>query len=154
MNKGLWLNNLMIGQNGNEVFRRLIEDLSGKELRILRRNQDLIERVTEISRMSVSRMLDTLKEDYSLEIHDCDTGEIWVDASDVNKEFSPEWTKSEHSGWFLEFDARFERGEHFDVWATRFLMKEVRINIWLRYMEYKKLIRGRADPHWEQFGGI
>jgi hypothetical protein len=114
------------------TFQNLLEGLSLKELRILRRYPDLSARVGEIARMTTPELIEALSEDYKLNPIDCHGGDVWITTRKL-EDSVPDWFATEHTGWMVSLTD----GE-FDAWAQHFLMQEVRINIWIRYMEYKK----------------
>lgn len=141
MHKKVWIN-YMFAHNktaglDSKVFNDLLDPLTAKELKILKKNEDLIARVTEICKLSKMAMFKHIKTDYDFEISNCSNGDIWVDASDVTDKLVPDWIKPgqlSHSGWYLSF-AGVEN--EFMPWARNLLLQEVRVNMWLRYMEHK-----------------
>lgn len=136
-NKTIRVNNLMVGQQGNAAFKRLTSSLSTKELKILRKHPDLIERVSAISKMNVRELEAELKEEFSLEVEPSSNGDCWI-STDALDPYVPEWAKTGHCGWYMGFDDTSLLGADFEDWAQNFLLQEVRMNIWLRYMEHKK----------------
>ncbi len=130
------------------IMQHLLKDLSSLELDILRGYDDLMERTLEISRMSEKDLLDKIREShYLLTEHTYGTGDVYVDADTV-VESMPKWIDmSGHFGWFL----RLVNGE-FSAWARRFLMQEVRINLWIRHMEQaKKRKHSEKQTHFGQY---
>lgn len=118
---------------GPSIMEYLLKDLPFLELNILRENEDLIDRTRKISKMNENELLDRIREDHHLIAENYNTGDIFI-AVDKVLENMPEWVDlSSHLGWFL----RLNDGE-FAVWARKFLMQEVRINLWIRLMEQKK----------------
>lgn len=140
MYKKIWIK-YMLSQDktgvDSKVFNELLDSLSAKELKILKKNEDLVTRVTDICKLSKMSMFKHIKTDYGFKIDNCSNGDIWVDAGDVTDPLVPEWIKAgqlAHSGWYLSF-AGVEN--EFMPWARSLLFQEVRVNMWLRYMEHK-----------------
>lgn len=128
-----WLiQSIGVQKSGGNIFQSLLDGLSVKELAILRKHDDLLNRTLVISKMTEAMLLETVKEDYDLNAEEWQTGDVWISTEQIEDQI-PDWFKSQHCGWYLSF----EQGE-FDVWARTFLMQEVRINIWMRYLEHKK----------------
>ncbi len=121
-----------VAKSGGNIFQSLLDGLSLRELVVLREHDDLMERASEIAKMSETTLLETIERDYDLEPQTWQTGEVWVGTEQIEDRI-PSWFKSQHCGWYLSFSD----GE-FDVWARNFLMQEVRINIWIRYLEDQK----------------
>ncbi len=121
-----------VTKSGGAIFQGLLDGLSVKELKIILRHDDLMSRLLKISKMSDEELLETIQEDYNLLVTDLCEGSLWV-ATEPLENNIPKWFDSTHCGWYLET----EKGE-FGVWARHFLAQEVRINIWIRYMEHKK----------------
>lgn len=130
--KRLLIQTLSLGKRGGSVFQVLLDGLSAKELRILRKHEDLSDRVLIISKTPYTTLLNTIKESYGLLVENYHSGGVWI-STELLQDSIPDWHKSTHSGWYLTAN----QGE-FEVWARHFLMQEVRINIWLRYVEHKK----------------
>ena len=125
--------------NFNEhAFSAILDEASVDELQILRKNEDLMARVQEISRMDKKALSKCIREEHNFSIDDCNNGDIWIDASTAAERFLPSWvggSQLPYCGWYLEF----EKGEEndFTTWARNLLFQEVRVNIWIRYMEHK-----------------
>lgn len=128
----LLIQTIGIAKSGGVIFQGLLDGLSLKELKILRNHEDLLSRLLKISKMSDAELLEIIQEDYNLLSVDLCDGNVWVDTDSLQDNI-PEWFNSTHCGWHLDVQA----GE-FEVWARHFLAQEVRINIWIRYMEHKK----------------
>jgi hypothetical protein len=121
---------------GDRSMQALLEKLSMKELKILHKHPDLGKRVMAISKMSPNDIIEELKTTYNLDISLFHNDDVWVSTENI-EEAIPEWFDSLHVGWF-----RSRRTGEFLEWAQDFLLQEVRINIWLRYMEHKKKNQG------------
>jgi hypothetical protein len=140
MYKKVWIN-YMLARNktglDSKIFNELLDPLTAKELKILKKNGDLVTRVTEICKLTKMGMFKHIKNDYGFEITNCQNGDVWIDASDTTDTLVPEWIKEgqlTHSGWYLTFAG--DENE-FMPWARNLLLQEVRVNMWLRYMEHK-----------------
>ena len=117
---------------GDKPLRDLLEGLSTKEVEILQKHSDLVDKTKEISRMTVVQLEAELTEEYDLEIDEHGPEGSWISTEKVEKNL-PEWYESNHCGWF-----RNKANGEFLVWARGFLMQDVRINLWVRYLEHKK----------------
>ncbi len=140
MYKKVWIN-YMLGHNkpglDSDVFNDLLDQLGVKELKILKRHDDLIERVVEICKMTKMALLQTIRNNYGFEVQSCNNGDVWIDVDDSVEALSPEWiTKGQlpYSGWYLTFNGD---DNEFVPWARNMLLQEVRTNGWMRYMEHK-----------------
>lgn len=122
-------------------YQKLLEGLSTKELEILRRYPELIDKLRGISKLTSTQALAELKEEYGLEVDGHMNGDVWISTEKL-EEAIPDWFHSDHCGWFKTL----QDGEFLD-WAKQLLMQEVRINIWIKYLEHKK------DPKPEIFYG-
>ena len=118
--------------HGDVGYQLLLDGLSTKEILILKKHPDLISWVQEITRMTTVQIIAELQDGFNLEVDEYPTGDLWVNTEKLES-FIPDWFTTSHCGWYK--DAR--NGE-FEEWAKNFLMQEVRINIWLRYLEHKE----------------
>lgn len=132
------------------VFQELLDPFSDKEVAILHKNQDLVDRAKEISCMTREQLLATIKDGYGLEVTDCENGDLWITA-DALVGVTPAWTKGKlpYGGWYLTFQ---QSDNDFDPWARHFLMQEVRTYIWSRYMEKKLEERRILKRQRKQYG--
>ncbi len=119
---------------GDSRYQALLNGLSTKEILILRQHPDLIDAVQNIIKMTSVQLLAELKEEYDLEADQHPTQDMYISTEKLEV-CIPDWFLTDHSGWFVS------SGDNFQEWARSFLMQEVRMNIWLRYLEHKK---GRA----------
>lgn len=140
MYKKVWIN-YMLGHNkpglDSAVFNTLLDQLAVKELKVLKRHDDLVERVIEICKLTKMGMLKTIRDDYKFEVTNCENGDVWIDASDSCEGLTPDWIKPQqlpHCGWYLSFNGD---DNEFMPWARNMLLQEVRVNAWMRYMEHK-----------------
>ncbi len=121
-------------------YRELLDGFSGQELRVLRENPDLVSRVKEIAKMSVTQVLTELREEYSLEVDQYEEGSRWINTEKLDGAI-PEWFYSD--SWGEHVSAR--EGE-FMGWSRNFLVQDVRINIWVRYLQQEKREKSALPP--------
>jgi hypothetical protein len=143
LTKKVWIN-FMLARNrtglDSEVLNSLLDRLSLQELKILKKNDDLMDRVTEICKMTSSQLMGCLRDEYGFEINDCQNGDLWIDAGDANEPFVSDWVKEiklPHDGWYVTTDPKTEGIDQFVPWARNLLMQEVRVNAALRYFKHK-----------------
>ena len=140
MHKKVWINNILLYNKAgldSEVFNGLLNSLSVRELKVLKKNGDLIERVVEICKLTKMGLLKTIRGDYGFDIQNCENGDVWISAAEDVENLTPEWiTKGQlpFHGWYLSFNGE---DNTFVPWAQNMLLQEVRINGWQRYMEHK-----------------
>ncbi len=115
--------------DGNQAFQDLLDGLSTKEIITLRKHKDLIDRVYEIVRMEEPAILRELQEEHLLDLDLYQNGDVWIGTEQLEGSI-PAWFETSHCGWFMN-----REGGEFVGWAKQFLMQEVRINIWIRYLE-------------------
>ncbi len=118
----------MVG--GDSEYQALLNGLSTREIRILRGHPDLVDTVQGIIKMTSVQLLAELKE-YKLEVDQYPTQDMWISLENL-EECIPDWFSTNHYGWFVG------SGDNFQEWARNFLMQEVRINIWVRYLMDRK----------------
>jgi hypothetical protein len=140
MHKKVWIN-YMLGHNkpglDSKVFNSLLDQLAVKELKVLKRHDDLVARVVEICKLTKMGLLKAIRDDYKFEVQNCQNGDVWVDASDSVDGLTPDWIDKgqlPHCGWYLTFNGD---DSEFVPWARNLLLQEVRVNAWMRYMEHK-----------------
>lgn len=125
---------------GNQTFQELLDGLSTKEIMTLKKHKDLIERIHDIVQMNEALVLQELREKYRLDLDLYQNGDVWIGTEQL-EDTIPDWFETSHCGWFMN------RGEgEFMEWARRFLMQEIRINIWIRYLEDQK--NPNLEPHY------
>ena len=117
---------------GDSEYQRLLNGLSVKEIQILKRHPDLIAKVHEITKFTQVQISAELREEYDLEVDEYLTRDQWIGTEKL-EECLPDWFTSVHCGWYIS-----SHDNEFEEWGRNFLMQEVRMNIWLRYLEHKK----------------
>lgn len=132
-NRSAFVNNLFIQYGCDRETRELLEKLNNDELKILVKYPDLLERVKTIAKMSDFCLDHLIRTNYGFRIDSWAAGDYLLSVSELGQR-APDWCQSEHVGW------TFHTGDvpQFCKWARDFLMQEVRINVWMRYIEYKK----------------
>lgn len=138
--KKTWIN-YMIAHNrvglNSEIFNSLLDPLPIRQLRILKKNDDLVERTTEICKMTKMGLLIELRDKYGFEITNCQNGDVWIDGDASNDGLTPDWIEQGQlpfAGWYMKFNGE---DNEFEPWARNMLFQEVRTNMWIRYMEHK-----------------
>ena len=150
MYKKVWIN-YMLGHNkpglDSEVFNALLDSLGVKELKILKRHDDLVERVVEICKLSKMGLLKTIRNDYGFDVQNCNNGDVWISVPEETEKLTPEWIEKgqlPYCGWYLTFNGD---DNDFVPWARNMLLQEVRTNGWVRYMEHKlDVAAGTKNP--------
>ncbi len=154
MGKAMWVNWLMskFSPVDRNKIRCFFETLSMREIRIIMKHEDLVDRVKEIFKYTKAEMLDELRKSRGLEI-ECHEENVWIETEELDK-ITPEWInytygtssipgESKHvkltwPGFYMTFEEE-KAGEpsEFTLWARETLLLEVRERLWARYIEYK-----------------
>ena len=128
-------------RSGDPEFKRLLAGFSRKEVVILGKYSDLVNEVKAIARLTPDEAITRLEKDHGLEVSswnnattrgptyisvDMKDAPSWADEQDLF------WCKDEEDGEFLE-------------WAKCFLIQGLRIEILLRYLEFKKNKREKSS---------
>ncbi len=124
---------------GDARAKQLLNGLTNKELHILSKNQDLLERIVAITRVSALGLYKVISDRFGFVITTVGQGygDFWADLNNetdnnLPEEFVEWYRKTEHTGWYLStVDA-------FGAWAQDLLMQEIRTNLMLRYIEHKR----------------
>lgn len=113
------------------LYQVLLSELSDHEIRRLREDPDLIERVRQIANYQTAGLMSILQSDFQLSFQHL-YGECFVDFEKVAQSI-PDWVHVDHGGWeFTALDVNF------NLWARKFLLQEVRVNLWIRFFEEQK----------------
>jgi len=117
--------------SGDPTLLTMLQALPVNELVVLQKNEDLLERCVEIADMDVRELAPLLRDEYSIELAEFGNGEMWADTGGLD-DAVPEWMegRTRHCGWYIETAKLLEFGQEF-------LMQEVRVNIYSRYLEHK-----------------
>jgi len=132
-NRFAYIGNLFIRHGCDLETRELLEKLSIKEIDILLKHLDLLERVKTIAKMSDMHLDHLISTEYGFRVDSWSDGDYLLSVSELDQR-APNWWQSGHIGWMFEVG----NAKQFSKWAKDFLMQEVRINIWMRYIEHKK----------------
>jgi hypothetical protein len=131
--KNTYVNSLFIQHGCDKETRDLLCKLPLKELDILVKHTDILGRVKNIAKMSYFHLEHLVTSQYGLKVDAWGSGDYYLGVTGIDDR-APSWWHSDHVGWI------FHLGDtpQFTAWARDFLMQEVRINIWMRYLEYKR----------------
>ncbi len=130
---------------GIQTVLELLLELPVNELVVLQKNEDLLKRIQDIATMDTARLMRALREDFSLNLTVFSNGEMWIDI-DKLEPAEPKWLCTRHSGWYVAVDEFLKFGRNF-------LLGEVRMNIYLRYLEHKSEKEERkVDLQGEDYG--
>lgn len=142
IHRSSFVNNLFIRHGCDRETRDLLEKLSNKELQILVVHVDLLDRVKTIAKMSELHLDHVIRTEYGFRVDSWGAGDYLLSVSKL-EENAPSWWNSQHVGWtFQQNDVA-----QFCKWAREFLLEEVRINIWMRYIEHKKAaLKSQTGP--------
>lgn len=114
---------------------KLLKTMSAKELRLLYRHRDLLPRIEELAGLSTADLVSEVETNYGLEIDYLPTGDITINPEEVIEEvFFCQLDDYPTAGWGWDIDGGWaELGN----WARRFLLQEIKIELWFRYMVHK-----------------
>lgn len=135
-----FINNMSIRHGLTKESRDLLQKLSSKELEILLHHDDLLDRIKEIAKMPKEELDQALRTNYKLKVDSWWAGDVLICASEEASK-PPSWWQDLHIGWV--FDANDT--DELCAWARDFLLQEVKINLWMRYIEHKKS-KQKAKP--------
>jgi len=121
------------GSKLTQGAKDLLGKLSLKELRSLFKNQDLVPKIQEIANLQLFQALDRLRNDHLLDINDCAGAGYYFGIDDK--------LGKRHSNWLLDACNGYWSGDDESTLeaARSILLLEVRVNLWLRYLEYKNI---------------
>ena len=108
--------------------KSLLAELSDKELDMLSDNPDLVEKIHSICVIDYNNAIIILEEDYDLTIEPYRDGGCWIGVENLEPD-TPSWFNSMHVGWSV--NGTLELLDFF----RRFILQEIRINLWIRYMQ-------------------
>lgn len=137
-----FINNMFLRHGCDKETRELLEKLGIKELQVLLKNLDLLDRVKTIAKMSDLHLDHLMRTSYGFKVDNWSGGDFLLGVGDLDQR-APTWWDSQHVGWTFDVGNTVR----FCQWARDFLMQEVRINIWMRYIEHKKAsLKSSATP--------
>ena len=111
-------------------LQTLLSSFGSKELKLLQKSPDLIDKLHEISQMDENTAYIMLEEDFSLNMDEYGTA-CWVGTQNISDN-EPSWVKTTHVGWAVS------GMEEFMELARDLLAQQVRVNLWMRWVERKK----------------
>ena len=121
-------------------FLQLLDELPTNELKILEHHPDLIDAIRDLSHGTLSELRSLLENQHKLEIEGTSIDGYYIDTAKLD-DYWPEEASPEEVGynsWWIEWkDLLF--------WMKNFLLEEVRINIFFRYIEYKTKLRTHSQ---------
>lgn len=120
-NRGIIVQNIAVCNQGDGTFRDLIKDLALPELKILKGDQDLIDRVKAITKMEHEDLREYMVTHWDLTVESCQNDDWWVDIEGI-RERVPKWARAVIEGAYID-------GDDFLKWGRHQLMQEVRVNI-------------------------
>jgi hypothetical protein len=154
INKAAVIRTLSAQSGYDSEMQELLDTFTTKEIRILRRYPDLIDRIYQISQMTNTSLLEVLDSEHDLRpaVSPAGTADCWLSLGKLNSRI-PLWYPVSHVG--LWFDGK--EGSDFREFGQFLLLQEVRVNLWMRYIEYKKE-KAKSSAvdlrsHWESYGG-
>jgi len=115
---------------GNSEVLRLLQGLPAHELVVLQKNEDLLGRVQEFAEINVCQITQILQSDFGLDVKLFNNGEMWIDTDNL-EDAVPSWFRTEHIGWYLKTEDLLKFGQGL-------LLDELRMNIYLRYLESRR----------------
>lgn len=162
MGRRTWINYMLESSRQNStrtgIFNELLEPLPLKELKILRKNPDLLERVWAICTYTKHGLREHIRDCHAFGIVEGAAGDVWVE-SKIPDALIPGWISTDledgkvklpFAGWYLTFS---RKDNAFEPWARSLLLQEVRTNLWMRYMEHKlETASGRKNPFDDDIG--
>ena len=122
-------------EGGPLICRLLRENFSTNELKILKKHPDLIQRISNISQLKTGPLKMYLENNYGLEIGefaapDSDDTDFFIGIEGL-QERMPTFDKVKRGGWYVA-------EKDFVFWAQSFIMSQIRMNVIIRYIEYKR----------------
>jgi len=123
---------VIFNMSGRDIqYEKLLAGLSVQELSILRKYPELQDDAKEIAHLTLDKALWELSEEYDLEIDEYNSQDMFISVEKL-EDAVPDWFETSHCGWYKGKDK-----DELLNWAKELLMQEVRINIWIKYCEYK-----------------
>lgn len=122
---------------GDTIFSKLLSDnFSRRDLSVLEMYPDISRRILGISRLRTGPLKMFLESNYGLQVDEFDapdkTGECdWWIGMEGLRERLPVFDRIPRSGWYVD-------KKDFVYWAQSFIVREMRMNVLIRYIEYKR----------------
>jgi hypothetical protein len=133
------------GTARSEAATELLEHLPLRELKVLHKNSDLVDEIIRICKLTKEELVTELRDRRGFSFTSCGNGDLWVDGEPAESlvpkglsfDGSPGGVKLPFPGWYLTYLDGPEAGNEFVPWARNILLSEIRINLWMRYLEHK-----------------
>lgn len=126
-NKTIIMSNIAITHGGGGDFRDLIKHFNLKELNVLKQDEELIERVSDISKLGAEDIQEYMLKEWGLVAESCQNDDWWVDI-DGMRDRIPKWARAVIEGTYVS-------GDDFVDWGRARLMEEVRVNVNIKIIE-------------------
>lgn len=145
LNRGIIVANIAITHDAGNDFRKLIDDLTIMELGILKQDEDLIQRVKDILKLDAEGLREHMVKVWGLLAESCQNDDWWIDIENI-REQCPKWSRAIIEGHYID-------GNDFVDWGQKWLMREVRVNLNIKYIEWlreekkKKISKELADDY-------
>lgn len=151
MSKKIWFNGITADMKKEDIepVMKILDEFGISEIMELKKNKDLLARVKVIIGYSQEELLSILKKDYDLEITDCMNYDVYIGLTDEQEQSIPEWAVKglPSSGWYFTLH-KTRDGDNFSSWARDFLLQEVRLELWSRYLKEKsKTLREKEEEY-------
>jgi hypothetical protein len=145
LNRGIIVANIAITHDAGNDFRKLIDDLTLVELRILKQDEDLIQRVKDILELDAEGIREHMVKVWGLSAESCQNDDWWIDIENI-REQCPKWSRAIIEGHYID-------GDTFVKWGQKWLLQEVRVNINIKYIaelrdaKKKKAVKELEDDY-------
>ncbi len=120
-NRGIIVSNIAITHDAGNDFRRLIDCLTLEELKVLKLDEDLIQRVKGVLNLDAEGLREHMVGNWGLLVEECQNNDWWFDVEGI-RERCPKWARATIEGHYVD-------GGDFVKWAQQWLMQEIRVNI-------------------------
>ena len=126
-NRGIIVANIAIINGAGNDFRKLVDDLTLPELKILKHDEDLIQRTKDILKLDAEGLREYMVRTWGLLVESCQNDDWWCDVEGI-RDRCPDWSRAIIEGHYID-------SNDFVKWAQRWLMQEVRVNINIKRIE-------------------
>jgi len=126
-NRGIIVSNIAITHGAGNDFRKLIDCLTIDELKIMKLDEDLIQRTKDILTLDAEDLREYMVKAWGLTVEECQNNDWWFDVEGI-REKCPIWSRAQIEGHYID-------GPDFIKWAQQWLMQEIRVNINIKYIE-------------------
>lgn len=126
-NRGIIVSNIAITHMAGNDFRKLIDCLTLEELKILKLDENLIQRVKDVLDLEAEDLREYMVKTWGLVVEECQNNDWWFDIEGI-RERCPKWARATIEGHYVD-------GGDFVKWAQQWIMQEIRVNINIKYIE-------------------